>query len=227
MKASKLLLAAVLPLLGCGGVEGGPVDAGASSTGLAAISAVPYWTYTWGSDIGTVPGNPQVSRCTFGDDLAPILVGGFVMDLDHHFGGQVGSLRRACTMEPDVDVLVPLVTVSMDGAANEVRPPERVLAGRVAQFVGAVRDLEVLIDGKSARSLGYEFVRTGAETYQYALPDSGALYETFDGSKEVNPAVADGIFMVLPGLLQGHHQLVISGLAGGRPFRVEYAIDAG
>jgi hypothetical protein len=223
------MLAAALVLAACGGMEGVEDETGVGEAGLSgSISGVPYWTAVWATDLAANPLRFPGTSCTFTfDELGPpMMVGGFVMDLDRHFHGPVEVRRRACTLEAKKDVVLPLLTVSYDASDLEVRPPEKLMRARVTAFVDAARDLEVLIDGENARSLGIDFVRTGAETYSYLLPSSGALYTPASGELEVPGAMTDGIWMVLPGLMQGHHQLAISGKLGGRAFRAEYRIEA-
>ena len=175
------------------------------------------WSANWWQYVLSIPAadnplfDPTGAECTPQDPSSPVffLVGSF--------GGPV--TRNQCTVPAGKYLFFPLLNNIF--ARTEAHETEDFMRNQLTGFIKSIRELHASIDGVPVGGLDGPLspYRTVSPAFYVTLPE-GNIFGLDAGTTLFS--VADGVFVMIKPLSQGHHTINFGGVAGAFTVDVTY-----
>jgi hypothetical protein len=192
------------------------------------------WNARWWQWFFSVPASKNPGLLT--QEAVDCRVGqsGNVWFLAGHFNVG-GSFTHSCTLPGGKTLVIPLINSWADNVCN--KPPLTVEQLRAAAQSGVIpaKKLHAKIDGRPITDL--ESKRAISPVFSYTLPPSpdNVLDAVFGvklpgkcwPSLTVDPAVADGFYIIVPPLSSGAHRINFGGDGPGFSLNMTYTLTVG
>jgi hypothetical protein len=134
-----------------------------------------------------------------------------------------GTASRSCTVPSNVPLFFPILNAEWDNLC--VDPPLTVpeLRQRAASVIDTTTELHATLDGAPLSDDLFGF-RVTSPVFSYTLPPQDNIAQKFgcDVSGTVDPAVADGFYLMLTPLSPGQHTINFGGTTPGFSLNITY-----